>query len=181
MADEPTTTETKPQTDPPAPPANTLTQEQVDKIVEKRLAREREKYADYDELKTKAAEYQKLEDAKKSEAQKLEERIAAAEKRAADAEKAVGEAQIDALRARVAAKRNLSDAQAKRLQGTTVEELEADAAELFGEPNDEAEDEAPPSRSASRRPQPRLKGGLDPEEEPDESDPMKLAAAIPRF
>jgi hypothetical protein len=133
------------------------------------------KYADYDELKTKAAEYQKLEDAKKSEAQKLAELIAAAEKRAADAEKAVGEAQIDALRAQVAAKRNLSDTQAKRLQGTTVEELEADATELFGEPKDQE-----PPKPTTRKPTPTLRGGLEPDEEgtPNISE---IVSKIPRF
>lgn len=37
-----------------------MTQEQVDKIVQTRLTREREKYADYETIKQKVAEYEKL-------------------------------------------------------------------------------------------------------------------------
>ena len=40
----------------PEAPAKTFTQEDLDRIVQQRLAREREKYADYDSLKAKAAE-----------------------------------------------------------------------------------------------------------------------------
>lgn len=179
MAEEPTPTPT-PEGGGGGKPTEgkTFTQEQIDKIVESRLAREREKYADYDDLKSKADEYAKLQESKKSEEQKLLERIEAAEKRAADAEKSVAEAQVDALRARVAASRGLSEAQAKRLNGSTFEELEADASEIFGEPKDP--EEVQPSRPSSRRPQPALKGGLDPEEEPEETDPLKLAAKVPR-
>lgn len=138
MADEPNPT---PEGGDGKEPEKTLTQEQVNKIVEERLARERQKYADYDDLKTKAAEYDKLEESKKSEEQKLLERIEAAEKRAEQAEKSVAEAQVDALRARVAASRGLTDAQAKRLQGSTLEELEADATEVFGEPKKDEPEE----------------------------------------
>ena len=46
----------------PAQPngGKTFTQEQVNSIVEGRLAKEKEKYADYDALKTKATEYESL-------------------------------------------------------------------------------------------------------------------------
>ena len=52
----------------------TFTQEQVDSIVEGRLAREFKKYADYEELKTKAAEFDKQKEAEKSELQKATEK-----------------------------------------------------------------------------------------------------------
>ena len=41
----------------------TITQAEVDAIVGERLARERQKYSDYDELKSKAAEYDKAQEA----------------------------------------------------------------------------------------------------------------------
>jgi hypothetical protein len=75
------------------------------------------------ELEPLAAKAKQLEDAKKSEAEKLTERAAAAEKRAAEAE-------TRALRLEVAGAKGLTAAQAKRLVGTTKEELEADADEL---------------------------------------------------
>lgn len=149
---------------PPAPPANTFTQEQVDKIVEQRLARERQKFADYDDMKAKAGQFDQLEESKKTSEQKLLERIEAAEKRAADSEKAVEAAKVDALRARVAANRNLTDAQAARLQGTTLEELEADATEVFGEP---PSTEEPPKPGIVRQPASALKGGSNPTQEPE--------------
>lgn len=76
------------------------------------------------ELEPLASKYRELEEAGKTEVQKLTERLTAAEKRAADAE-------IRALRLEIGAKYGLTPAQAKRLIGSTAEELEADAKELL--------------------------------------------------
>jgi hypothetical protein len=57
----------------------TFTQADVDKLIADRVARERKKYAGHDDLKRKASEFDKLEDAKKSEAQKLNDQLAAAQ------------------------------------------------------------------------------------------------------
>lgn len=65
-----------------------------------------------------------LEEAQKTEAQRLEERASTAEKLAADNAS-------DALRARVALEKGLTAAQEKRLVGSTREELLADADELL--------------------------------------------------
>ena len=82
---EPTTT--APAADPkpveapkPAPPAEprTFTQAELDQIIQKRL----EKYRDYDDAKAKADEYDKAQEAAKSELQKATERAEAAEKAA---------------------------------------------------------------------------------------------------
>lgn len=51
----------------------TFTQAEVDSIVGERLARERQKYPDYEELTTKAAEYDKAQEANKTELQKAQE------------------------------------------------------------------------------------------------------------
>ena len=51
----------------------TFTQADVDAFIKDRLARERQKYSDYDELKSKAAEYDKAQDASKTELQKMQE------------------------------------------------------------------------------------------------------------
>jgi hypothetical protein len=71
------------------------------------------KFADYDDLKAKAAG-----------ATTLEERVAGIEKQAKESEER-------ALRAEVANAKGLTPAQAKRLVGGTREELEADADELL--------------------------------------------------
>lgn len=73
-------------TDPTPPPADkVLTQADVDRIVQERLTRERQKFADYDDLKSKATKLDELEQANKTELEKLLARAEAAEKQAAEA------------------------------------------------------------------------------------------------
>lgn len=106
-----------------------------------------------------------LEDASKTETQKLAE---AAETHKGRADKA--EAQL--MRLTVGLEKGLTPAQAKRLVGSTKEELEADADELltsFGGSKS----------SGSDRPRENLRGGGDPTEEP-EPDIRKIADQIPR-
>ena len=95
----------------------TFTQADVDRIVADRLKREREatrtKYADYDDLKKRA-----------EGATTLEQRVAQLEQQGKQSEER-------ALRAEVANAKGLTATQAKRLVGTTREELEADADELL--------------------------------------------------
>ncbi|QIC06113.1 hypothetical protein GOP56_11115 [Brevibacillus sp. 7WMA2] len=64
---EDATEDQTPPTDDPVETPKTFTQEELDKIVADRIARERkksEKYADYDELKTKLAEYEREQEEK---------------------------------------------------------------------------------------------------------------------
>ena len=57
----------------------TFTQDELNKIVGERLARERDKYSDYDELKKKAAAFDEAQEAQKSELQKAQDRALALE------------------------------------------------------------------------------------------------------
>jgi ribosomal protein S24E len=98
----------------------TFTQDDVDRIVRDRLARER---AGIDELRAKASKYDELEQASKTEQEKALERAAKAEREAA-------EARTELLRHRVAASAGLPPEMAARLRGSTEEELTADAGEL---------------------------------------------------
>lgn len=52
----------------------TFTQEDVNRMIGERLARENAKYSDYEELKKKASEYDQMKDSEKSELQKATER-----------------------------------------------------------------------------------------------------------
>ncbi len=54
----------------------TFTQDELNAIVQTRLADERKKYADYDSLKEKAGKYDAQEEANKSELQKANEKAA---------------------------------------------------------------------------------------------------------
>jgi len=97
------------------------TQEELDRIIQGRLDRERKRFSDYDDIKAKAAKYAELEEANKTEAQKTADRLAAAEKRATELE-------AKALRAEVAAAKGVP---AALLTGSTAEELEAAADALI--------------------------------------------------
>jgi uncharacterized protein YhaN len=58
----------------------TFTQAELNAIVEARLARERDKYADYDSLKEKAGKYDEAEESKKTELQKATDKMSALQK-----------------------------------------------------------------------------------------------------
>lgn len=57
-------------------PEKTFTQAELDAVVGDRLKRERAKYADYEDLKAKAAQYDAVQEAGKSELQKAQEQAA---------------------------------------------------------------------------------------------------------
>lgn len=112
----------------------------------KELARKNEQRAK--ENAQAAKRLAEIEEANKSEAQ-----------RAADAEQRAIEAELRALRLEVATEKGLSPAQAKRLVGSTRDELEADAEELLDtfKSTDEPQKPAP-----SGKPVERLVPGSDP-------------------
>jgi hypothetical protein len=57
-----------------------FTQQDVERIIAERLSRQKAQFADYDELKQKAAKWAEVEEAQKSEAQKTAERLATLER-----------------------------------------------------------------------------------------------------
>lgn len=101
----------------------TFNQADVDRIVQERLAKERGKYGDLNELRRKASAYEELEQSQKTELQKAAEARQEAERKATDAE-------TRAMRLEIGTAAGLTPAQSRRLQGSTKEEFEADAAEL---------------------------------------------------
>jgi hypothetical protein len=114
-----------------------------------------------------------IEDANKTEVQKLADKATVSDRAAADARQEVA-------RLRVAMRKGLTESQAKRLVGATEEELEADAEELlatFGG----TQDTSSGKDGKPTRPKERLRPGAAPNEEPDETDPRKLAASVPRL
>src|SRR5690242_6296749 len=100
------------------------TQEDLNKVLAPRLERERAKFADYSDLKSKAARLDELEAANKTEAEKFAERIAALEQENA-------RFQSEALRSRIQAKHGISDEDAALfLTGADEETLTAQAKRL---------------------------------------------------
>lgn len=135
------------------------------------------------ELETRLKE---LEDRDKSDAEKAGDRTAAAEARADKAE-------AEAAKLRVGLEKGLTLRQAMRLQGTTEEELTADADDLMetfpgkgkasetdGEADKGDQGQQGQGRPPSRRPTADLRGGGDPTTPPEDMDPAKLAEFIPR-
>jgi hypothetical protein len=167
------------------PEDRTFTQAEVDAIVRDRLKREREatatKFADYDELKTKAA----TADGNKTQLDKMAEQLAAIGERATKAE-------ATNLRNEVLAAKKVPAKLAGRIRGNTKEELEADADELIAtwkEAGGKIDDDAAPATdapagtttSARGRPREALHSGAPINDAPpEETNPLKLAALIPR-
>lgn len=114
-----------------------------------------------------------LEESQKTDQQKLADTNKALEERARKAE-------LDSCRMRVAIRKGLTEAQVKRLLGTTEEELEADADELLEAFKSGAEPEAATPPAAGGRPKEKLRPGAVAAAEPD-PDPEKVLNAIPRF
>ncbi len=173
MADEDKTLESDPAKDDKS--TKTFTQEQLEAELKKRLDRERAKFADYDDLKAFKATADAKADNDKTDAEKLREEMA-------DVKANLEAERVTRLRLEVAAEKGLTPAQAKRLNGASKEELEADADELltvFPAPEQETGSQA--SR-LQRRPVPNLKqversGGNNPSE--SDVDVKSLVDSIP--
>lgn len=99
-------------------------QEDLNKVIGERVKRARP--ADYDDLKAKAAKFDEIEQAGKTELQRLTEER--------DTLKQSGDtAAQQVARLEVALAKGLTLTQAKRLVGATKEEFEADADELLAD------------------------------------------------
>lgn len=126
MADESATTEAPDTTpeQPQEPEQQSATDELGDAGKKALEAERREKRAAEKRAKELEARLREFEDRDKTEAQKLAERAEAAEA-------ALAALESNALRSEVALEKGLTPSQAKRLIGSTREELEADADELL--------------------------------------------------
>lgn len=96
-------------------------QDELDRIIQKRIERVKAAYQDYDELREKAAKLDELEESKKSEVEK-------ANQRAQQLEKELNNARLAVLRSDVAQSKGVP---ASLLSGSTQEELEASADALL--------------------------------------------------
>lgn len=169
---------TDPNPDPNAPDPEPFDEERAKAKIAKAnqeaaSLRKRAKEAE-DKANALEARLNELEGKDKSEIEKLTAKLAEYERKAQEAEQR-------ALRAEVAASKGLTPAQAKRLVGSTLEELEADADELLEsfKPQEGSDDGGNPPPT-SGRPAENLRGGTDPTQEPEITDPAKLAEQVPR-
>lgn len=124
-----------------------------------------------DRLHAAEARLADIDNASKTDAERNQDRIK-------DLEEKYQAAEQRAMRLEVAQAKGLSAAQAKRLVGKTIEELETDADELleaFGT-NDKGSKKPP-----TKKPTENLRGGKDPEKEPELSGEQLAAAIDKRF
>jgi hypothetical protein len=156
---EPTTEPTEP-TPTPEPSAETSAGDRLpdDHPVVKALHKANE------EAKQARLKVKEYEDRDKTESERTSEKLSTLEKE-------LTTAQADRVRFEIALDKGLTKSQARRLVGSTREELEADAAQLV-------EDLGLTDRpDVSRRPQERLKPGAAPDAEPAKT-PEELADAV---
>ena len=152
----------------------------------KDLSRKHEKRSE--ENATAADELKALKESKQTDEEKLATKLADLEKRA-------NEADHRALRAEIAQAKGLTAAQAKRLQGTNKEELEADADDLLesfpaakegtngaGAGGENEGDKKQERGDPGRRPKEKLRSGsvTDDDDKDADFDPDKVAETIRR-
>lgn len=129
-------------------------------------------------LKELEGKVKEAEDAEKTELERLQGQVAEFKKRAEDSES-------KAIRFEVAAAKGLSLAQARRLVGSTKEELETDADEMRAElgldkeapEGDESKGKEKNEDKGTGRPREQLRSGASNEED-EQPDPGKLADSL---
>ena len=106
-------------------PERTFTQSELNAILGDRLAQERKKYADYEELKGKAEKYDAAEEASKSELQKEQEKSASLQKQLEAFQRADNERK---LKEKISQETGVP---VSVLRGETEEDLRAQAEEIL--------------------------------------------------
>lgn len=166
MADEPNTPPPTPPANPPAPPTPPEPPDPEPKPDDVDAMKSALKKAN-NEAAAARAKLKELEDANKTEAEKLSDRASTAEQRASEAEARL-------LKLEIGAAKGLTAKQAARLVGTTTEELEADADELLATFAPANGEQKPPPAPGSK-PKENLKPGSgDPDAPVEETDLKKL-------
>lgn len=103
------------------------TQADIDRIIGERIAGVRSKYADYDDLKVRAAKADELEAAQLSEVERAVKRAEQAEADLKAEQERVAQAELAALKLRVGTEKGLPSALIDRLSGNDAESIAADA------------------------------------------------------
>ncbi|MVZ47443.1 capsid assembly scaffolding protein Gp46 family protein [Escherichia coli] len=108
------------------------TQEALDQIIPERLNREKEKFSDYDAIKTRNAELENEVGTLKSTIEETNAATKSHEQTVADLNKKIAEYETASLRTRIALQNGLPIDLADRLVGDDEESIKADAERLAG-------------------------------------------------
>lgn len=110
----------------------TFTQSELDAVLSDRLKREREKFQDYADLKAKAGKLAEIEAGQLTEAQKLQALIDSMKTENATAKAETAKLKSEMLINKVLTELGLPATLASRIQGSSEEEMKADALALKG-------------------------------------------------
>lgn len=108
------------------------TQEELDRIIQDRLTREREKYADYDEIKSKNVDLEKQIGTLQTTIEESSNAAKTHEQMVADLNKQIAGYETANLRTRIALQNGLPIDLADRLVGDDEASIKADAERLAG-------------------------------------------------
>ena len=108
------------------------TQEEFDAAIKERLSREKAKYSDYDQLKSRVTELEEENVGLKSTIEANNQSKADADKQLEDLQNKIAGYEMASLRTHVALQHGLPYDLADRLQGTDEESFKADAERLVG-------------------------------------------------
>lgn len=108
------------------------TQEEFDAAIKGRLSREKEKYGDYDQLKSRVAELEEENVGLKSTIEATNQSKADADKQLEELQSQIAGYETASLRTRLALQYGLPYDLADRLQGTDEDSFKADAERLAG-------------------------------------------------
>lgn len=108
------------------------TQEEFDAAIKGRLTREKEKYSDYDQLKSRVEELEKENVGLKSTIEASNQSKEDTDKQLEEMQKQIAGYETASLRTRIALQHGLPYDLADRLQGTDEESFKADAERLAG-------------------------------------------------
>lgn len=106
------------------------TQEEFDAAIKARLSREKEKYGDYDQLKSRVNELEEENIGLKSTIEATNQSKADSDKQLEEMQKQIAGYETASLRTRIALQHGLPYDLADRLQGTDEESFKADAERL---------------------------------------------------
>lgn len=162
-----------------------ISQDQLDKILQKRLKRQEDqlmkKFADYDERVAESENYRKLQDEKSTDAERWEREKSKllADLQSRDTKLATLERAT--LVADLATDANLPKSFWKRVQGDSEEDIAADIADIvkdLGLDKDRDESKGTPKKSPANRPGTTFGGGGEGEDPDPDTD--AIVAKIPR-
>lgn len=123
------------------------TQDELNAALKDRLARERAKFSDYNDLKAKAAKLDEIENANRTEAEKATAKIA-------ELETQLNEMRVESTRLRIATEHGITDADDIRLflTGTDEETLTAQAKRLAERTSDRKKSHVVPGEGKTPAP-----------------------------